>query len=102
MAIKQIFSIKDEILDDKYEVFGQSGFLHDDDYNIMLIDPWQVAQTIMEDTAEAIDDERYECHTIDIKNRAREIAEYIYHICEYEFTKNTEYIIADEDDTELR
>lgn len=101
MAIKQCFTIKDEILNETYEVSGQSGFLHDDDYTIILIDPYQVAQNIMEDTAKYIDDEKYECNAHEVELRARQIAEYIYHILEYQFIIDTADLIENEDDTTM-
>ena len=52
MAIKQVFKIKDEILDDEYELSGQSGFLHTPDANLILIDTCQLAQVIIETCAQ--------------------------------------------------
>lgn len=88
-------------MNDIYEVYGQSGFLHDDNYSIILIDPYQVAQNIMENTAKQINDEEYVCNTYKIEEKAREIAEYIYHVLEYQFIIDTTYIIENEDDTKL-
>lgn len=56
MAIKQVFKIKDEILNDEYELSGQSGFLRDDANNIMLIDACQIGQVVLECCTERKDD----------------------------------------------
>ena len=88
-------------MNETYEVFGQSGFLHDDDYTIILIDPYQVAQNIMEDTAECIGDDEYACNAHEVELRARQIAEYIYHILEYQFIIDTADLIESEDDTTM-
>lgn len=56
MAIKQVFKIKDEILNDEYELSGQSGFLHTPDTNLILIDTCQLAQVIIETCAQTKDE----------------------------------------------
>lgn len=59
MAIKQVFKIKDEILDDEYELSGQSGFLHTPDTNLILIDACQLAQVVIETCVKCQDNDTY-------------------------------------------
>ena len=59
MAIKQCFTIKDEILNDEHQVFGQSGCLQTDDEQIMLLDFAQMGQYILENCVKQIDDNNF-------------------------------------------
>lgn len=59
MTIKQCFTIKDEILNDEHQVFGQSGCLQTDDEQIMLLDFAQMGQYILENCVKQIDDNSF-------------------------------------------
>lgn len=49
MAIKRVFTIKDENYDNSFEMAGQSGVLISDDEHIILLDFCQMAQYLVED-----------------------------------------------------
>lgn len=59
MTIKQCFTIKDEILNDEHQVFGQSGCLQTDDEQIMLLDFAQMGQYILENCVKQVDDNSF-------------------------------------------
>lgn len=72
MAIRQCFTIRDEIMHDEYEVSGQSGCHETDNKQIMLLDFAQMGQYILEDCLQEVDDYTFTISEKDITAMARQ------------------------------
>ena len=48
MVVKKVFKVKDEILNDEFELFGKTGCLSSDDNSLMLLDFAQMGQYVFE------------------------------------------------------
>ena len=52
MVVKKVFKVKDEILNDEFELFGQTGCLSSDDNSLMLLDFSQMGQYVLENVCD--------------------------------------------------
>lgn len=72
MVIKQCFTIKDEIMHDKYEVSGQTGCHKTGNKQIMLLDFAQMGQYVFENCLKQVDDDTFSISEKDITAMARQ------------------------------
>lgn len=95
MVVKKVYSVKDEILHDEYELFGKNGVMQKD--NLMLLDFAQMGQYIIENCS--INGQDYKEEDIDAMCRqwAREISNIIIN----EAYENTISDIYDDEELEL-
>lgn len=94
MAVKKVYTIKDKILNDEFELSGQSGCLSSDDNSLMLLDFAQMGQYILENCCndEAVSEKR-------MSNMSRQWAE---EICKQIMDNVFENALSDaEDDEEI-
>lgn len=87
MVIKQCFTIKDEIMHDKYEVSGQTGCHKTGNKQIMLLDFAQMGQYVLENCLQQVDDDTFSISEKNIiamaRQWSREISDMILdNICE--------------------
>ena len=98
MAVKKVYKIKDEILNDEYEVFGQSGVM--EGAGLMLLDFDQMAQYIIENTATYIGNNMYSVSEKNISATCRHWTNELHNMI---LDKLYDTIISDiEDDEELK
>ena len=100
MAVKKVYTIKDKILNNEYEVFGQNGVLQQEKAGLMLLDFSQMAQYIIENCAK--ESEKEDTYTVINKELIEECNNYAEKI--YDIVVNTVYYnaISDiKDDEEL-
>lgn len=97
MAVKKVYKIKDEILNDEYEVFGQSGVMQE--AGLMLLDFDQMAQYVIENNCKN-DDYEYIITQKDISNVC---IQWSYEISKIIIDTLYDTIMSDiEDDEELK
>ena len=97
MSVKKVYTIKDEILNDKYELFGQSGVM--EEAGLMLLDFDQMAQYVIENSCTEYKNNVYEISKKDISNIC---SQWSYEISKIIIDKLFDTIISDvEDDEEL-
>lgn len=102
MVVKQSFIIKEEVMKDKYELFGTNGCLQSENSRIMLLDFAQMGQYILENTLDESNDDEYELSVTEkkISNMTSRWANEIAKIITDEVYENA---ISDaEDDEEIK
>lgn len=97
MAVKKVYTVKDKILNDEYELFGQSGVM--EEASLMLLDFDQMAQYVIENSCVECEDNVYEISEKDISNVC---SQWSYEISKIIMDKLFDTIISDvKDDEEL-
>jgi len=97
MVVKKIYKIKDEILNDEYKMFGQSGVMQE--AGLMLLDFDQMAQYVIENSCEKND----YGYTITQKDISSICSQWSYEISKIIIDTLYDTIMSDiEDDEELK